>query len=159
MEIIASYEVAWFEGRCRFDLAPDSVQAAGTYFLQARFEASVPLETLQPRVDRLWKRSQGFWQGLRMTTLDYVGYVILVVGFHLGPNRVRGRHCWRHRHVGAPARPGDGSQGAICPVRHRRRGPSVMVAESRQDKQRFEEFIGLVLRQIRASKSIGKAPV
>jgi hypothetical protein len=85
MDILSVYEATWFEGKFKFELRADSIQATGTRFLHSQIDSTIPLSTLQPRFDRVWIQSKSFAGGLTLGLIGIVGYLLLVRAFQIDP--------------------------------------------------------------------------
>lgn len=86
MDVIATYDARWLEGRLRFALTADSVRIHGSYaFGTRRVETAIPLISLQPRVERLWVRSRAFTAALWLCSISFIGSMVLTREFRMSP--------------------------------------------------------------------------
>lgn len=59
---LATYQERRFERKCDFELYPDTIHVAGRVGY-GRFEATIPLNTLEANFDRLWVYRRLFYAG------------------------------------------------------------------------------------------------
>jgi hypothetical protein len=154
MQPLATYQAVWFDSRHTFELYPDAVRVVGVTFFQSSVDATVPLATLQPRVDRVWRRSGAFLGGIYLLAFGLVGYGTLVEGFHMDSfGRAPGA-------IGVSA-----LAGIIMALATARKTefaqfvsdagvPELTIARSGKTPDEFEEFVGLILTQIRKVKGL-----
>src|SRR5258707_13150719 len=83
MQSIATYSEVRFEGSRTFTLLPEKIVVRGSQSLQAEFESSFALVTLDPNPDTLRFRNHSFTMGMWIAIAGFVACSTLVSGFHM----------------------------------------------------------------------------
>jgi hypothetical protein len=156
MEPIAIYEASSFEFRGRAELYADSVRAVGTIFLSADYDTTIPLSTPQPRFECIKMRSRFFGVGSYMLRIGVVGASVLVTEFKLNP---LGIAIFVLGCIG-----GTGLALTLATVRKTEHArflteggmPALDIVRSGKDQERFEEFVNLLVEQIKMAHSRGQ---
>jgi hypothetical protein len=149
LEVIETYREVLFEGRRVFELRPDSVHVVGRVFLQSDFELTVPLAQLRPDYQVLRERSRSFWNGLGIMLFGAIGAELLVEGFQFD----------RFGYVPVLLALA-GLSGILLSLATVRKTeyavftsdpglPVLTVGRSGPDRDRFDQFVGLLVSQIR----------
>jgi hypothetical protein len=67
---IATYKEQRFDGKRNFTLFSDRVTITGGDTLGARYDLTVPLASLNPNADRVWRRPNGFGAGVTVLVVS-----------------------------------------------------------------------------------------
>ena len=70
---LGGYRERRFDGKRDFELFEDRLEVVGGASLGSKFELNVPLATLSSEIDRYWSRPPGFWSGVLMALIFFVG--------------------------------------------------------------------------------------